>query len=242
MLSNTKLVRTIAVWSGPRNVSTALMYSFRQRQDTEVLDEPLFGHFLKHTGVWRPSRDEVLQTMETDAEILFNNFHKSVNKPNLFLKNMANHIEGLSYEILMNYKNIILIRHPAKVLSSYTRQMESPTELDLGYRHQLQILDFLTEKGLPIYVLDSDVVLENPERALQALCKYLEMDFDPAMLRWPAGAKPEDGIWAKYWYTNVHASTGFQKAGETKKYQVPPDLNKLLTSSIELYHKIKQYE
>ncbi len=232
----------MALWSGPRNVSTALMYAFGQRPDMNVLDEPLFGHFLEHTGVWRPSREEVLAQMETDGGKLLKSFEQPAHQPYLFLKNMANHITGLSLKSLLRYKNIILIRHPARVLSSYTQHIEAPTELDLGYKHQLGILEFLNREEQPFFILDSDDVVANPEQALRALCAYLEIPFLTDMLTWPAGPKPEDGVWAKYWYENVHKSTGFQKSLRNKAYRVPDHLQPLLTSSVHLFQKIKQYE
>ncbi len=232
----------IALWSGPRNVSTALMYSFAQRRDTKVLDEPLFGHFLKHTGVWRPSREEALATMESRAEVLLTQFSQPADRSFLFLKNMANHLEGLPMDISLNYRNVILTRHPAKVLSSYVQQVENPTELDLCYRHQLELLDYLVQNQQTFFVMDSDQLLQNPESMLRDMCSGLKVPFDQAMLSWPAEPRPEDGIWAKYWYANVHKSTGFHKPDTHKEYTVPGHLQELLSSSLEYYQKIKEYE
>jgi hypothetical protein len=235
-----KLPKVLALWSGPRNVSTALMYSFAQRKDTQVLDEPFFGYFLKQTGVWRPSREEALLTMPTQAEDVHRSF-SDADKPLLFVKNIANHHEGLDLESFAAWKNFFLIRHPRKVLASYTKQVQQPTELDLGYAHQLELLRFLKGKGLPYYVVDSDDILINPTATLEKLCTYLEIPFEADMLHWKAGALPEDGVWAKYWYHNVHKSTGFAPYVE-REYSVPDSLNELLEISKKKYNQLKTYE
>lgn len=237
MESNNK----IALWSGPRNVSTALMYFFAHRGDTQVLDEPLFGHFLKFTGVWRPSREEVLTTMETNIDVLLANFKKPRVKKNLFLKNMANHIEGVSITHFKMYKHFILIRHPRKVLASYTKHVQHPTEVDLCYGHQLKLARYFTKNKIPFKVIDSDALLKNQTMVLNQLCQFLEIPFSEDMLKWPQGAIPEDGVWAKYWYKSVHQSTGFS-AYVDKEYTVEKHLEELLKSSELLYNQLKEYE
>lgn len=227
----------IAMWSGPRNVSTALMYSFNQREDTQVYDEPFFGFFLKHTGVWRPSREEVLETMELDLSSIFDQFDSEKNKDFLFLKNMANHVEGMDLNKLQSFKNIILVRHPLKVLKSYSKHIESPSALDLGYYHQTKILDFLKSKGLPSLIVNSDDVCEFPEKQLRRICAYLEIEFSQSMLSWEKGPIPEDGCWAKYWYHNVHQSEGFS-ASSSKPQSLKPELNEIYNESLNYYQKI----
>ncbi len=231
-----------AVWSAPRCLSTALMYAFAQRQDTRVLDEPLFGYFLDHTGVERPSRQEALQQMDHNASRIFSSFKIPDDRPYLFLKNMANHCEGLSLSKIENFRNVVLTRHPAKVLASYTAQVKMPSMLDLGYAHKLAILRHLKKKDLPLLVVESDELASTPERELQRLCRYFEIPFQSGMLHWPPGPRREDGVWAKYWYHNLHNSTGFVAPSKTKKYQVPPALNDLYRQCLEYYQQIKTYE
>ncbi len=233
--------KTIALWSGPRNVSTALMYYFAHRGDSRVWDEPLFGYFLKHTGVWRPSRVEALATMEADAEKVLEDITAAEGGPFKFLKNMANHLEGLDYSITHNFQNVILCRQPSAVIASYTKQVEKPTALDLGYGHQLRLLGYLTDHSIPYYILDSDVLRKDPAKELGELAEFLGMPFSDSMLRWPAGALREDGVWAKYWYDNVHLSGGFA-AYEEKEYMVPPHLVALLEDSQELFEQILKYK
>ncbi len=230
----------LAFWSGPRNVSTALMYSFAQRTDCHVMDEPLFGHFLKFTGVARPSRKEVLQMMPTDAEAILKSFSAPSEQPFVMLKNMANHLEGLDFNILQDFKNVILTRHPAKVIHSYTKNVAQPTELDLCYFHQSKIVQFLKEKQQPFYILDSDDLIENPEEKLREVCVFLEIPFDEKMLRWEAGPRSEDGVWAKYWYENVHRSTGFSQPKKDKEYPIPGHLKMLYETSLNYYKKLNQ--
>ena len=201
------MAKTIALWAGPRNGSTALMYSFGQRQDTRVLDEPLFGHFLIHTGVVRPSREEVLACMPTTKEGALASLSPGHDDEVLFLKHMANHIEGWSWSDLdgSKHRHVILTRHPDGVLPSYGAHMTSPTMLDLGYAHQRHIL----EVANPV-VVTAESLFAEPKAVLMRLCEALELPWSQDMLTWPAGGRSEDGVWAKYWYAGVHNSTGWE--------------------------------
>ena len=137
----------IALWSGPRNVSTAMMYAFAQRSDTRVMDEPLFGYFLEHTGVDRPSRTESLALYDTNAErVIREQLLGPCDTPVLFQKNMANHLEGLDFGVLEEFQNVILTRKPADVITSYIKHIDSPTLLDLSYKHQAEILSYLQSR------------------------------------------------------------------------------------------------
>jgi len=225
----------IALWSGPRNLSTALMYSFISREDFMVYDEPLFGYFLKTTGVWRPSRNEALEVMETNSQKILQEIFQT--KTPTFTKNIANHIVGLNLNFLKPLKNIILTRNPQEVLASYTKQVETPTLLDLAYPQQLEIINFLKNNNLPYLVIESNDLKNDPENTLKKICKFSNIEFSDTMLKWEKGPKKEDGVWAKYWYHSVHQSTGFSKT-ITNDYLVRDALKKLLTESLELYKKI----
>lgn len=231
--------KPIALWSGPRNVSTALMYAFANRKDTKVIDEPFFGYFLRHTGVERPSREESLSSMETDFDTVLRNILSHKNKGFLFTKNMANHLEGQHLKVLEHFRNFILIRKPEAVLSSYRRQVEMPTLLDLCYQHQLNIIKYLQSQGSSCYVVDSDMLRTNPQKELSKLCDVLNISFSKRMLQWSPGPRKEDGVWAKYWYHNVHKSTGFMPP-EEKQYVVPGSFQGLLDECNELYSQIKE--
>ena len=232
----------IALWSGPRNISTALMYSFANRSDTAVVDEPLFGYFLKHTGVWRPSREEVLATMETDPEkIIHSLLEPSTNMPVYFMKHMANHLVDLDLAFLDSFKNVILIRNPKDVLLSYSKQVEEPTLLDTAYKMQVDLTDHFDKLGTPFTVLNARNVLLDPERQIRALCDRLNIHFQSSMLNWDAGPREEDGIWAKYWYQSVHESTGFGSHRERDE-ELPSNLNSLYDECMEYYRKLEQLQ
>lgn len=210
-------VNRIQLWSGPRNISTALMYSFAQRTDTQVVDEPLYAHYLRESGAQHPGREEVMASQENDgrrvAEWMMSD---SFIKPVVFFKQMTHHLMNLSLDFLAACKNILLIRDPRDVLISYSKVIEHPTLPDIGIRQSYELFQFLQHNQYQAIVLDADVVLHNPEPIIQKLCGELGIGFQPAMLHWEAGARPEDGVWAKYWYSNVHQSTGLSRFEKTE--------------------------
>ena len=205
-------VKKIALWSGPRNISTAMMYSFANRKDTKVVDEPLFGYFLNHTNSWRPSRDEVLSSMEQNpSRIIHELSNPACENPVFFMKHMANHLIDLDWSFLNDFKNIVLTRDPKEVLLSYSKHIKDPSMLDLCFKIQHEIVIYLKKNNVNHIVIDSKQVLLNPEKTLQKLCSALSIDFSKSMLSWKKGPIKEDGIWSRYWYENVHNSTGFKK-------------------------------
>ena len=233
-------VKNIALWSGPRNISTALMYSFANRSDTAVVDEPLFGYFLEHTGVWRPSREEVLATMDTDPQKIMDSLlNPPTDMPVYFMKHMANHLIDLNLDFLANFENVLLIRDPKDMLLSYSKNVKEPTLLDTAYKMQVDLLDFFTERGMPYVILNAKNVLLNPERQLKILCEKLNISFQDSMLEWEAGSRQEDGIWAKYWYDSVHKSTGFGAYRE-KDQELPLNLISLYDECMYYYARLEQ--
>ena len=230
----------ISLWSGPRNISTALMYSFAQRRDTTVVDEPLYAHYLTDTDArsYHPGAEEVIASQETDGsrvirEVLFGTY----NSPVVFFKNMTHHLVGLDWDFLKQTKNLILTRDPADMLPSYTKQVEQPTMRDVGYEMHLQLIRYLIKEQQPVHLIDSTEVLMNPEAELTTVCNFLEIPFDRAMLSWSAGPRAEDGAWAKYWYHSVHRSTGF-KPYEPKKKPIPKELEPLYLECKRAYEEI----
>ena len=200
----------ICLWSGPRNVSTALMYSFAQRADTRVIDEPLYGHYLRASDVAHPGREEVLQAMETDGEAVVRNVILGpCDRPVMFMKQMAHHLVDLDFGFLEHTVNVLLIRDPADVLRTLVRQLPNPGVGDTGLAWQHQLIDRLRDLGQDPPVLDARELLGDPPGVLARLCRRLGIEFEEAMLHWPAGPRPEDGVWAPHWYHNVHRSTGF---------------------------------
>ena len=197
------------------------MYSFAQRQDFGVVDEPLFAHFLDQTGVNRPSRAEVLATMPTSRARILPTLE--CNEAHVFLKHMANHLEGWPKpQDFATHRNVLLIRHPRKVLKSYRAHIDAPTALDLCYHHQQRWFERCQTEGWPVAVVDSDRLVAEPESSLRAITAWVGLDFDPCMLSWPAGHREEDGLWAKYWYHRVHASTGWEMESSSDVASLPP--------------------
>ena len=231
----------LSVWSGPRNVSTALMYAFRQRPDTLVVDEPLYGHYLKVTQVQHPGDEEVLAAMDTDGEkVVREVLLGPCERPVHFFKNMAHHLEGLDRGFLGGLTNVLLTRDPAEMLPSLARQLPNPTLRDTGLLYQTEILDHVLDRGLDPLVLDARQLLLDPPGVLRTACDQLGIPFDEAMLRWPAGPKPEDGVWAEHWYANVHASTGFSPY-TPRSGDFPERLEPLLEEGLPLYRRLTRY-
>ncbi len=230
----------VNVWSGPRNVSTALMYSFRQRPDTTVLDEPLYGHYLRVTGVDHPGRDDVLAEMDTDGERVVRRILGPWPTPVLMCKQMAHHLVQLDETWLGACRNVLLVRDPAEVLASYTEQVQAPTLEMLGYPTQCRLLDAAAAAGVDLPVLDSRLLLEDPAGVLGVLCDRLGLAFTPEMLSWPAGPKPEDGVWAPYWYAGVHGSSGFLPPAPPRgRAAVRPEHRPILDAARPLYERLR---
>lgn len=231
----------LSIWSGPRNVSTALMYSFRQRSDTRVVDEPLYGHYLETTGADHPGDEEVMEQMDCDGErVVRDVILGPCERPVHFFKNMAHHLAGLDPGFLPRITNVLLIRDPEEVLPSLARQLPHPTLRDTGLAEQVEILETVLNRGERPVVLDAKELLLDPPGVLREACARLGLPFERAMLRWPAGPKPEDGIWAKHWYANVHASTGFG-AYRPKTEPLPRGLRPLLGECRPLYERLLEH-
>ena len=200
----------INLWSGPRNVSTALMYSFAQRGDTTVVDEPLYGHYLAVSHAPHPGAGEVMAHMCTDAQQVIDEVILGpAPRPVLFMKQMAHHLVELDRAFLGKTTNVLLIRDPVEMLPSLAGNLEVPTLRDTGLATQAGLYDDLVALGQEPPVLDARQLLLDPRGVLAQLCDRLEIPFDERMLTWRAGPRPEDGIWAKYWYQAVHRTTGF---------------------------------
>ncbi|XAR49086.1 Branched-chain-amino-acid transaminase [Bertholletia excelsa] len=232
-------ILVIHSWSAPRSLSTSLMYSFAQRDDTEVLDEPLYAHFLHVTGVQRPYKEEVLSKMEPDGnKVVKDIIYGPGIKKYRFCKHIAKQcLPGLSDDLMKNGKHFILIRNPLDILPSFDKVVPS-SFLELGLGELVSIYSKLCELGKPPPVIDAVDLCEQPEATLSHLCEDLDIPFQDAMLRWEAGPKPEDGIWAPWWYGSVHKSTGFKPA---KKYPAPFPFSSydLLEQSLPFYNMLK---
>ncbi|MFZ0430038.1 MAG: sulfotransferase family protein [Acidobacteriota bacterium] len=233
----------ISLWSGPRNVSTALMYSFAQRPDTRVVDEPLYAHYLTHSDarLYHPGADRVIASMEPDGAVVVESMLLgSYERPVVFFKNMAHHLLDLDWSFLCRLRNVILTRDPAEMLCSYAKTVARPSLRDTGYLVQVRLLDYLIDAGRRPAVLDARELLLDPRGVLSSLCRHLGIVFDDRMLSWRPGPRPEDGIWAEYWYEQVHRSSGFRPY-RPKTEPVPKALRLLLEECLPLYQRLSVY-
>ena len=199
------------MWSGPRNLSTAMMRSFGSRADTVVTDEPFYGAYLKDSGADQPMRDAVIASMDCDWASIARTLSGPTPAPLWYQKHMAHHMVGpFAYDDLPGFRHAFLIRDPARVIASYANMRVSVTLADLGFENQLAYFEREADRlGHAPPVIDSADVLADPEGMLKLLCSALDVPWDPAMLRWEAGRRATDGIWASHWYERVEASTGF---------------------------------
>lgn len=204
----------IALWSGPRNLSTAMMYAFAARGDCAVTDEPFYAAYLAATGLEHPMRDSVLASQPQDPAQVVLTGPAPGGQPIWYQKHMTQHmLPEMPLDWMAECRHAFLIRHPARVIASYTRKREQPTLEDLGFRRQVELFDRVAQReGVAPPVLDSTALRAAPEARLKALCEALGIGWTPRMLHWPAGPKPYDGVWAPVWYGAVHASTGFDAA------------------------------
>lgn len=232
----------IALWSGPRNISTALMYAFAQRADTTVVDEPLYAHYLSTTPArhYHPGAEEVIASQENDwRKVVETTLFGPYDTPIVFFKSMTHHLVNLDWGFLTGLTNVLLTRDPHDMLPSYAQNVERPSLGDTGYADHFRLLDYLERQGQTPPILESKRVLQHPALMLERLCGELGIAYDPAMLSWRAGPRPEDGIWAKFWYANVHRSSGFQPY-TPKTSPFPDDLRPLLAECQPYYERLAE--
>ncbi len=202
----------IAMWSGPRNISTAMMRAWENRKDTVVVDEPFYGPYLAATGKQHPHWKETIEAQgDNHASVVHSLCHDQKPAAIFYQKHMTHHIlPGMDVSFIRNFRNAFLLRHPIEVLSSYLEKEPQATPEDLGFPQQVQLFDFIKkELGVSSPVIESKDVLIDPEATLRCLCQALDVPFDEAMLSWPKGQRDSDGVWAAHWYNRVVESTGF---------------------------------
>ena len=200
------MTKRIAMWSGPRNLSTALMYSFAARGDARVVDEPFYAAYLAETGADHPMRDAVLASQPVDVEEVAKTLISPVSEPVFYQKHMTHHmLDHWPLDWMAEVQNVFLIRHPARVVASYVRKREAPTLDDLGFAQQTRIAGMVDD---PV-IVDAADIRADPAGMLQKLCGALGIPWTERMLSWPAGGHAADGVWAAHWYGAIHRSTGF---------------------------------
>jgi hypothetical protein len=236
-------VTRIAMWSGPRNISTAMMRAWENRGDTAVWDEPLYAYYLHKTGIRHPGADEVIAAGETDWRKVVAAITGPIpaGMPIFFQKHMTHHLlDEIDRGWLDQLTNCFLIRDPAEVVASYSRTRDGAVLDDVGVVQQAEIYDYLCARGgrAPV-VIDARDVLQNPEGMLRALCDAVGVAFTARMLSWPAGPRETDGVWSRYWYDSVIASTGF-KPYRRQRLRLSPELDAIATGCEPHYRKLHQ--
>ena len=231
----------IAMWSGPRNISTALMRAWGNRTDTAVIDEPFYAFYLNATGKRHPGAEEMIASGETDWRKIVQRLTGAVpgSKRIFFQKQMTHHLlPEVDRNWIVDLTNCFLIRNPREVILSYIKKNPEPTLEDLGFVQQQKIFEFIREQTGPVpAIIDAKDVLENPGRILRLLCNALGVEFDNAMLSWPAGLRASDGIWAKYWYDEVARSTSFQPY-KPREGVVPDRLSEIHEQCRDCYDRL----
>jgi hypothetical protein len=227
----------LACWSGPRNISTATMRAWENRSDTEVVDEPLYAWYLAHTGLDHPGRDQVIAAGETDWRRVVSSLTDPwPDGPVLqYQKHMAQHlVADLPRDWIGSLRNVLLIRDPAEVVSSYLRSRATVAPDDIGI---LQQLELLVQLGDDVPVIDSADFLRDPETYLRWLCAYAGVDFVASMLTWPAGPRDSDGVWAPYWYDAVQRSTGFEPY-RRRRVELTPEGEQVVAATRPAYERL----
>ncbi|MFT4716483.1 MAG: hypothetical protein ACI861_000172 [Paracoccaceae bacterium] len=234
----------IAMWSGPRNISTAMMYAFGARDDCAVWDEPFYAAYLTATGLNHPMRAEIIAAGEPNAEKVIHACQGDApcGAAVFYQKHMTQHmIPGLDRSWINDCTNVFLIRDPARVIASYAAKRENPTLDDIGFRQQAELFDQVCQStGQAPPVLDSHHIRADPASALNALCSAIDLPYQPAMLNWPKGGHKDDGVWASHWYGAVWQSTGFAGV-ENKLPAVPETLKPVYAAATNYYEKLAAY-
>lgn len=233
----------IAMWSGPRNLSTAMMYAFGNRRDCAVVDEPFYAAYLAKTGIVHPMGEEILASQNQDPVAVSTGLAgpNPDEKPIYYQKHMTQHmIEGVPRDWMKSVTNVFLLRHPARVIASYAAKRENPTLQDIGFPQQAELLAAVSGWGDRPVVVDSHDIRKDPHAMLALLCARLGIAFDPAMLSWPEGGHKDDGVWAQHWYGAVWRSTGFAEA-EGPLPDVPEALQQVLQAALPLYEEMRAH-
>ena len=229
-------MKRIACWSGPRNISTALMRSWSSRNDTYVSDEPFYAHYLKEKDLKHPMYKDIIDYYPTDYNQIVKNLTSEIphGKKIWYQKHMAHHlIDSNNINWIKDFDNCILIRHPKDVINSYIKKNALKHINELGYPQQYEIIRYLNNIGKKFIVIDSNILLKSPKKILSNWCKRIDLKFDKSMLKWTKGNHPQDGIWWKHWYNNVITTTHFQK--------FPSNVNRLDEKYKSIYDEALDY-
>ena len=234
----------IAMWSGPRNLSTALMYAFAARGDCAVSDEPFYAAYLSATGIGHPMAADVIASQPTDPVVVATRCTggNPEGQPHWYQKHMTLHmIPTFDRGFLADLTNVFLLRHPARVIASYAKKREAPTLHDIGFLQQASLFDEVASlTGTAPPVITAESIRANPQAALVRLCAIVGVPFTPKMLHWCAGPKPYDGVWAAHWYNAVHRSTGFEDP-EGPLPELPAEYQRLADLALPAHDRLAAY-
>lgn len=234
----------IAMWSGPRNLSTAMMRSFGSRSDTFVSDEPFYGCFLKATGADHPMRDKVIARMDCDWDHVMRSLRGDApdRSPVWYQKHMWHHMTGpIGYDDFDGFTHAFLIRQPERMIASYLRKRESAAFEDFGLERQAEFFDREGDRlGRAPPVVDANDILADPARVLSRLCDRLGIPWDQAMLHWTPGRRATDGPWAPHWYAAVESSTGFEPPDD-KELHLPENALRLADRCRPHYERLAEH-
>jgi len=230
----------IACWSGPRNISTALMRSWSSRNDMFISDEPFYAYYLKEKKLKHPMYKEIIGYYPNTYDDVVTSLTSEIpnDKEHWYQKHMAHHLIDLNnIDWIKNFENCILIRHPKDVINSYVKKNTLNHIDELGYPQQYKIMSYLDNIGKKFIVIDSNILLNNPEKILSQWCSSINLEFDISMLKWEKGNHSQDGIWWKHWYDNVITTTRFNKFSShqselDKKYQ------SIYDEALDYYNKL----
>tara|TARA_B100000965_G_scaffold406366_1_gene444916 strand:+ start:928 stop:1644 length:717 start_codon:yes stop_codon:yes gene_type:complete len=230
----------IACWSGPRNISTALMRSWSSRKDFFVSDEPLYAYYLKEKQLKHPMYKKIIEHYPTNYEDIITSLTSEIpnDKEHWYQKHMAHHLIDLkNIDWIKELENCILIRHPKDVINSYVKKNTLNHIDELGYPQQYKIMKYLDSIGKKFIVIDSNILLNNPEKILSQWCSSINLEFDISMLKWQKGNHPQDGIWWKHWYDNVITTTHFQKFSANQS-ELDKKHQSIYDEALDYYNKL----
>lgn len=230
----------IACWSGPRNISTALMRSWSSRNDSFVSDEPFYAYYLKEQQLKHPMYKEIIAYYPNTYDNVVTSLTSEIpnDKEHWYQKHMAHHLIDLNnIGWIKNFENCILIRHPKDVINSYIKKNTLNHVDELGYPQQYNIMRYLDSIGKKFIVIDSNILLNNPEKILSQWCSSINLEFDISMLEWQKGNHSQDGIWWKHWYDNVITTTHFQKFSANQS-QLDKKYQSIYDEALDYYNKL----